>query len=135
MKLVIIGGGPAGLYLALLARRAGVARDVVVLERNRPADTFGWGVVFSEATLDNLRAADGDSYAALERHFARWDDIDVHIRGRTFTSGGHGFVGIARTTLLQVLQQRAAALGVRLCFEHEVDRAEVGVVLDLALEA
>ena len=120
MTVAIIGGGPAGLYLALLLRRADPARRVVLLERNAPDDTFGWGVVFSEATLDNLRAADSESYAELERHFARWDDIDVHFRGRTITSGGHGFVGIARTTLLRVLRERACALGAELRFGSEV---------------
>jgi anthraniloyl-CoA monooxygenase len=120
VTVAIIGGGPAGLYLALLLRRANAGRRVVVLERNAPDDTFGWGVVFSEATLDNLRAADPESYAELERHFARWDDIDVHFRGRTITSGGHGFVGIARTALLRVLRERACALGAELRFREEV---------------
>ena len=120
MRVAIIGGGPAGLYLALLLRRQRGAPRVVVLERNRPDDTFGWGVVFSEATLDNFREADPESYAELERHFARWDDIDVHVRGRTITSGGHGFVGVARATLLRVLRERAAALGAELRFECEV---------------
>ncbi len=117
---MIIGGGPAGLYTAVLMKKADPRHEIVVLERNRPDDTFGWGVVFSNETLGNLRAADEPGYAAIEQGFARWDDIDVHVRGRTITSGGHGFVGIARTRLLEILQRRARELGAELKFECEV---------------
>ena len=119
MKIVVIGGGPAGLYFALLMKRADPAHQVVVLERNRPDDTFGWGVVFSDQTLGNLREADPASYEAITASFAHWDDIDVHVRGETITSGGHGFSGIGRKRLLQILQQRAAELGVEIRFGTE----------------
>jgi anthraniloyl-CoA monooxygenase len=120
LEVVIAGGGPAGLYLALLLRKADPARRVTVLERNRPDDTFGWGVVFSDQTLGNLREADPESYQEIADHFAHWDDIDIHFRGQVVTSGGHGFSGIARVKLLQILQRRAAALGADLRFQCDV---------------
>jgi anthraniloyl-CoA monooxygenase len=120
LKVVTIGGGPAGLYFALLMKKADPRHQVTVLERNRPDDTFGWGVVFSDQTLGNLRAADEESYRRITESFAHWDDIDVHFKGRTITSGGHGFSGIARKQLLHILQRRAAELGVDLRFATEV---------------
>ena len=126
LSVAIVGGGPAGLYLALLLRKADPARRVTLLERNRPDDTFGWGVVFSDQTLGNLREADPESYREIADHFAHWDDIDIHFRGATITSGGHGFSGIARVKLLQILRDRAAALGADLQFQHELaDDAEL----------
>ncbi len=126
MKVAVVGGGPAGLYLALLLKKADPSHRVTVLERNRPDDTFGWGVVFSDQTLGNLREADPESYRAITDQFAHWDDIDVHFRGTTVTSGGHGFSGIARVRLLQILQARAAELGVELRFGVDVpDDAEL----------
>ena len=127
MKVVTIGGGPAGLYFALLLKKANPAHDVTVVERNGPDDAYGWGVVFSAQTLENFHVADAPSYDAITSRFARWDDIDVHVHGRTITSGGHGFAGLARKTLLQILQRRAAELGVQLRFHCEVkddDRLE-----------
>jgi anthraniloyl-CoA monooxygenase len=120
VKIVVIGGGPAGLYFSLLLKKADPRHQVVVLERNAPDDTFGWGVVFSDQTLGNLREADPESYARITESFARWDDIDIHFRGRTITSGGHGFSGISRMKLLQILQARAAELGVETRFRTDV---------------
>ncbi|MES1241567.1 MAG: bifunctional salicylyl-CoA 5-hydroxylase/oxidoreductase [Acidobacteriota bacterium] len=119
MNVAILGGGPAGLYLALLMKKADPSHRITLLERNRPDDTFGWGVVFSEQTLGNLQAADPETHAEITAHFARWDDIDIHYKGATVTSGGHGFAGIARRTLLSILQRRAAELGVELRFQTE----------------
>jgi anthraniloyl-CoA monooxygenase len=113
---VIVGGGPAGLYTALLFAQAGPRYRVTVLERNRADDTFGWGVVFSDQTLENFRQADEPTYRAITDHFAHWDDIDVVIKGRRIRSSGHGFSGIARKALLGILQRRARALGVDLRF-------------------
>ncbi len=127
MRVLCVGGGPAGLYLALLLKKADARHEVVVLERNRPYDTFGWGVVFSDQTLDNLAAADPETHAQILDAFSHWDDIDVHFKGRTITSGGHGFCGIGRKRLLNILQRRCEQLGVRLVFETEVsDESEFG---------
>ena len=120
MKIVCIGGGPAGLYFALLMKKQNPAHEITVIERNRPYDTFGWGVVFSDQTLGNLVAADEPTARTILQAFNHWDDIDVHFKGHTTTSGGHGFCGIARKRLLNILQQRAEELGVRLVFETDV---------------
>ena len=117
----IVGAGPAGLYHALLLKKHDSNHNITVYERNRPDDTFGWGVVFSDATLENLERADAETYRAIIDNFAHWDDIDVHFRGRTITSSGHGFSGIARKKLLQILQSRARDLGVDLRFKTEID--------------
>ncbi len=121
MKIVCIGGGPAGLAFGLLMKQAHPAHDITVVERNRPYDTFGWGVVFSDATLENLRAADRETADAIEAGFAHWDDIELQFKGRTLRSGGHGFVGIGRKKLLNILQSRCEAVGVRLVFETEAE--------------
>ena len=100
------------------------AHEVTVIERNRPDDTFGWGVVLSDETLDNLEDNDPASAAEIRRHFAYWDDVALHIRGERIVSTGHGFCGIGRKTLLSVLQQRALELNVDLRFETEVESLE-----------
>ena len=120
MKVAIIGGGPAGLYTALLLKQADPAHEITVLERNRADDTFGWGVVFSDQTLENFRAADEPTFRAITDNFAHWDDIDVFMKDRRITSGGHGFSGIGRRKLLEILQTRAASLGVELRFSQEI---------------
>ena len=120
MNIVCIGGGPAGLYFALLMKQQDAAHDITVIERNRPYDTFGWGVVFSDQTLGNLAAADEPTARTILQSFNHWDDIDVHFKGRTITSGGHGFCGIGRKRLLNILQARCEELGVRLVFETTV---------------
>lgn len=121
MKIACIGGGPAGLYFAILMKKADPAHEITVYERNRPYDTFGWGVVFSQETLQNLKGGDAESQQAIIDSFAHWDDIDVHFKGRVITSSGHGFCGIERKRLLNILQRRAEALGVTLVFETEVE--------------
>ncbi|MFQ5843924.1 MAG: bifunctional salicylyl-CoA 5-hydroxylase/oxidoreductase [Planctomycetota bacterium] len=120
MKIVCVGGGPAGLFFASLMKKKEPAHDVTVYERNPPDATFGFGVVFSDETLDHIEEADPETYAALSNAFARWDDVDVHFRGEVVRSGGHGFCGLGRRTLLQMLQRRAEGLGVKLLFEREV---------------
>jgi anthraniloyl-CoA monooxygenase len=124
MRIVCIGGGPAGLYFGLLMKLRNPAHEVSVIERNRPYDTFGWGVVFSDQTLENLRAADVPSAEMILDAFNHWDDIDVHFRGRTIRSSGHGFCGIGRKRLLNILQARCEALGVKLVFETNVTNDE-----------
>src|ERR1700691_4277683 len=120
-RIVCLGGGPAGLYSAILLRKALPAARVEVYERNRPDDTFGWGVVFSDQTMENFRAADPQTHSAILSSFHHWDDIAIHFGGRRFVSGGHGFCGISRKRLLGLLQQRAAELGGHQYFEREAD--------------
>jgi anthraniloyl-CoA monooxygenase len=120
LKVAVIGGGPAGLYFSLLLKKLRPEADVTVLERNRPDDTFGWGVVFSDQTMETFRAADPETCDLITASFAHWDDIDVHLRGRVISSGGHGFAGIARQRLLNILQTRCGALGVNLRFQSEL---------------
>jgi anthraniloyl-CoA monooxygenase len=120
-RIVCMGGGPAGLYSAILFKKALPGADVEIFERNRPDDTFGWGVVFSDKTMGNFLEADAPSHARITEEFYHWDDIDVHFKGETIRSGGHGFAGISRRTLLNILQRRAASLGVKQSFQHELD--------------
>ncbi|MDB2454047.1 bifunctional salicylyl-CoA 5-hydroxylase/oxidoreductase [Planktomarina temperata] len=124
MKIACLGGGPAGLYFAISMKLRDPNSNVVVLERNRADDTFGWGVVLSDETLENLHANDPVSAAAIREHFAYWDDIALHFRGERIVSTGHGFCGIGRKKLLLLLQERAHALGVDLRYETQVDSAD-----------
>ena len=117
LRIRVVGGGPAGLYFAILMKLQDPRHEITVYERNRPYDTFGWGVVFSDQTLQNLAGADPASQAEIVASLAHWDDIDVHFKGRVITSSGHGFCGIERRRLLGILQRRAETLGVRLVFE------------------
>ena len=121
MKIVCIGGGPAGLYFALLMKKLGPHHDITVVERNKPYDTFGWGVVFSDQTLDNMRQWDPETASEVQQAFNHWDDIELHFKQRVIRSGGHGFVGIGRKKLLNILQARCEQLGVKLAFEEDAD--------------
>lgn len=123
MRIACLGGGPAGLYFAISMKLRAPETEVTVFERNRADDTFGWGVVLSDETLDNLHANDAISAAAIRAEFAYWDDIALHIHGQTITSSGHGFCGVGRKKLLILLQKRARELGVDLRFETEVGAA------------
>jgi 2-polyprenyl-6-methoxyphenol hydroxylase-like FAD-dependent oxidoreductase len=120
MRIEILGGGPAGLYFAILMQQANKAARITVHERNRADDTFGFGVVFSDATLATFEKYDPESYRAITANFAYWDDIEIRFKGTTHRIGGNGFCGCARRTLLMLLQDRARALGVTLRFETEI---------------
>jgi anthraniloyl-CoA monooxygenase len=119
MRVAVIGGGPAGLYFAILLKRDRPDTHITVVERNRPDDTFGFGVVFSDQTLDTFAAADGPSYTAITDAFAYWDDVEIHVRGTVHRVSGNGFCGCSRRSLLVLLHDRARALGVELLFSQE----------------
>src|SRR5579859_3188722 len=136
MRIAVVGGGPGGLYFAALAKQLDPAHEITVWERNAADDTFGFGVVFSDETLGGIEHADPQVYAAMERQFARWDDIDVHYRDQVITSGGHGFAAISRQRLLQILRQRCAGLGVRMYFSTDApDPAALSAGHDLVIAA
>lgn len=124
MKVACLGGGPAGLYFAISLKLRSTECDITVIERNKPDDTFGWGVVLSDETLSNLAANDPVSAKAIGDNFAYWDDIALHFKGERSVSSGHGFCGIGRKKLLILLQERARELGITLRFETEVESAE-----------
>jgi anthraniloyl-CoA monooxygenase len=125
VRIVCIGGGPAGLFFSIVMKSARPDAEIVVLERNKPDDTFGWGVVFSDQTLGNIAAADPTTYERIVESFVHWDDIDVHYRGRVIRVGGQGFAGLARKKLLNILQSRALEVGVDLRFEIEANDEEM----------
>jgi anthraniloyl-CoA monooxygenase len=124
MKINIIGGGPAGLYFAILMKRANPVHEITVYERNGPGDTFGWGVVFSGKTLTHLKAADEVSHRRITAAFAAWDNVDVIHRDQKITVRGNSFSGISRLELLRILQDRSAELGVDVNFKTEVSSVE-----------
>ncbi len=121
MKVAIVGGGPGGLYLGILLKKADPSHEVTIVERNAPGATFGWGVVFSDETLGYLEENDYDTYVEITNQFANWDAIEVRYRGEVIRSTGHGFSGIARRRLLQILQARSRKLGVQVEFDSEVN--------------
>jgi anthraniloyl-CoA monooxygenase len=134
MRIAVLGGGPGGLYFSALAKQLDPRHEITVWERNAPGDTFGFGVVFSDETLGGIEHADTTIFRAMERDFARWDDIDVHYRGTVITSGGHGFAAMSRHRLLAILQQRCAELGVTIHFRREApDLAALSATHDLVV--
>jgi anthraniloyl-CoA monooxygenase len=135
MKVSVIGGGPGGLYFALLAKKAWPRWDITVYERNRPDDTFGFGVVFSDQTLDTFKAYDLVTYERIRRRFAYWGDVDVVYKGQVMRSGGNGFCGCSRVALLNILQDRGRELGVHMRFQREVDGLEEFADSDLIVVA
>src|SRR5213078_1432588 len=120
MKINVIGGGPAGMYFAILMKKVNPAHDITIYERNGPDDTFGWGVVFSGKTLANLRAADERSHAAITRDFQAWDNVDVVHRDEKISIHGNSFSGIARIRLLKILQARCEQLDIAIKFHHDI---------------
>jgi anthraniloyl-CoA monooxygenase len=136
MKVHVIGGGPAGLYFASLMKKAWPQTHITVFERNRPDDTFGFGVVFSDQTLGNFEAYDRESYRAIIGQFAYWDDIEIHFRGTRYRIGGNGFCGCARATLLELLARRARSLGVEISYQREISPHDPAILdADLVVAA
>ncbi len=112
MKIIILGGGPAGLYSGLLIKKANPAHDITIIERNAADVTYGWGVVFSDRTLASFQRADYKSYEQIANQFVIWDTIDVYFHGARLHCGGHVIAGISRKALLNILQKRCLELGI-----------------------
>ena len=125
MRIKVIGGGPGGLYFALLTKKAKPAWDIEVIEQNRDDDTFGFGVVFSDDTLDEFLCHDPQSYARIRKEFAYWDDVAIHYKGHEARCGGNGFCGLSRIKLLKLLHGRCREEGVHLTFSRRIDPEEI----------
>ena len=134
-RIVILGAGPAGLYAGLLIKKADTRHEITVIERNPPDVTYGWGVVFSDRTLDSFQRADYKTYEQITEHFVIWDAIDVRYRGETIRCGGHVIAAISRTRLLDILQRRCAELGVAMKFTCEIHDLEELPEHDLLIAA
>ena len=135
MRILVVGGGPGGLYFSILAKREDPSLDITVIERNGDGVTFGWGVVFSDETLGHLLSADAPTHEQIAAGFAHWDAIDNHYRGERLRSVGHGFSGIARRELLQILTQRARDLGITIRFDTEYESFDSFSDYDLVVAA
>ncbi len=135
MRIVAIGGGPAGLFFSLLMKKAYPDTEIEIYERNKPDDTFGWGVVFSEATLGNIAAADPEVMAEIRAQFRYWDEIETYYGGEKVVSTGHGFCGLSRRQLLKILHKRCADLGIKIAFETEIEDLDRFADADLILGA
>jgi anthraniloyl-CoA monooxygenase len=133
MRIASIGGGPAGLYFSILAKKAFPKAEITVYERNKADDTFGFGVVFSDATMENFAQADRESHKAITDAFAHWDDIDIFFKDQKLTSTGHGFSGMSRQVMLTILQDRCAELGVNLKFQTDIKAADLDRFADYDL--
>jgi len=142
LRIAVIGGGPGGLYFSALAQQLAATpggpgrHEITVWERNAADDTFGFGVVFSDETLGGIEHADPAVFTRMQREFAIWDDIDVHVKDEVVTSGGHAFAAMSRRRLLEILQERCGELGVTLNFRTEApDVGELAASYDLVVAA
>ena len=130
MDVVCIGGGPASLYFSILAKKANPDWNIKIFEQNPDNVTWGFGVVFSDETMENFKEADYDTYKAITDSFEHWDDIDVFHEGTKVTSKGHGFAGMQRLKLLQILESRASQLGVKI--HHDVIIYKIPIIIFLS---
>ena len=135
MKIAIVGGGPGGLYAGILLKKAFAPWDVTVFERNPAGATYGWGIVFSDRTLGSFREADYKTYKEITERFVVWDVVEVRQGPHVTRCGGNGFSGMSRKFLLEILQRRAAELGVQVRFRHEVSQPSEIADHDLVIGA